>query len=89
MKIERLIFEKAYRIRTRLTFFLFDLYNFSNIYHKKVKDFNYNYGTFFNTDSKQAYLAAIAAPTFQEGGDDGVLGVWPVSFSGSRFAEQG
>ena len=41
------------------------------------------------TDSKQTYLAAIAAPTFQEGGDDGVLGVWPVSFSGSRFAEQG
>ena len=34
------------------------------------------------TDLKQAYLAAIAAPTFQEGGDDGVLGVWPVSFSG-------
>jgi hypothetical protein len=41
------------------------------------------------TDSKQAYLAAIAAPTLQEEGDDGVLGVWPVSFSGSRFAEQG
>jgi hypothetical protein len=39
-KIERLILGKAYRVRTRLTFFLLDLYNFSKPYHKKVKDFN-------------------------------------------------
>jgi hypothetical protein len=47
-KIERLILGKAYRVRARLTFFLLDLYNFSNTYHKKVKDFNTISGTLFN-----------------------------------------
>jgi len=52
---------------------LLDLYNFSNtysnIYHKKVKDFNYISGPSSITDLKQACFAGIAAPIFQEEGD--------------------
>jgi hypothetical protein len=38
--MERLILGKAYGVKARLTFFLFDLYNFLKPYHIKVKDFN-------------------------------------------------
>jgi len=39
------------------------------------------------TDSKEVCCAGMAAPVFQEAGDDGALGVWPVSFSGVVFPQ--
>jgi len=53
-KIERLILEKAYRVRARLTFFLLDLYNCSKPYHIKVKDFNTICETLFNDRFKSS-----------------------------------
>jgi len=69
VKIERFILGKAYRIRARLTFFLLDLYNFSNITIKRLRISTIFVEPSSNTDSKQACFAGITAPVFQEEGD--------------------